>query len=189
MMKIVENDAEKIEWSIDVPIFKNFIILKQVGIAIGIPFGLLLIFFIIISKPENRIYSLYAIGLILVLFILTYLFIMLTYKGKYAVSYVLDDQGIKSYYQPEMRKKNRIVNGLTVGLGLLAGKPSVAGAGMLAGSKQVVGLKWNRIQRVKYNPQQYTILLRGNPAESVGVFCTPENYPLVETFIKSKSIK
>jgi hypothetical protein len=57
-MNTVENDTEKIEWSIDVPIFKNLVILKQLGIAIGIPFGLLLIFFFVISKPEDRIYTL-----------------------------------------------------------------------------------------------------------------------------------
>ncbi len=188
-MSNLENDGKKLEWSIDVPIFRNAVILKQLGVAIGIPFGLLLIFFVIISKPENRIYSLYAFGLILLLFFLTYSFIMLTYKGKYSVSYEMDAQGIKSYYQPEMRKKNRIVNGLTVGLGLLAGKPSVAGAGLLADSKQSVGLKWNKIQRVKYNPKQNTILLRGNPMENIGVFCAPENYPLVEAYIRNKLIK
>ncbi len=185
-MNTVENDVEKIEWSIDVPIFKNSVILKQLGIAIGIPFGLLLIFFFIISKPEDRIYTLYALGIILLLFILTYIFIMFTYKGKYSVSYVLHEQGILSFSQPDMAKKNKIVNGLTLGLGLLAGKPSVAGAGMLANSKQSVNLKWNNIQKVKYNPKQFTILLRGSPVENIGVFCTPENYPKVEAFIKNK---
>lgn len=188
-MSNLENDGKKLEWSIDVPIFRNAVILKQLGVAIGIPFGLLLIFFIIVSNPENRIYSLYAFGLILLLFILTYLFIMLTYKGKYAVSYVLDDQGITSFYQPEMRKKNRIVNGLTIGLGLLAGKPSVAGAGMLADSKQTVALKWNKIQRVNYKPKQNTILLRGSPVENMGVFCTQENYPQVTAYIENKMTK
>jgi len=135
-MNTVENDTEKIEWSIDVPFFKNSIILKQLGIAIGIPFGLLLIFFFVISKPEDRIYTLYAFGLIFLLFFLTYLFIMFLYKGKYSVSFILDDKGIQSFTQADMAKKNKIVNGLTVGLGLLAGKPTVAGAGMLANSKQ-----------------------------------------------------
>jgi hypothetical protein len=186
MMNTVENDTEKIEWSIDVPIFKNLVILKQLGIAIGIPFGLLLIFFFVISKPEDRIYTLYAFVLIFLLFFLTYLIIMFLYKGKYSVSFILDDKGIQSFTQADMAKKNKIVNGLTVGLGLLAGKPTVAGAGMLANSKQSVLLSWHHVKKVKYNPKQHTILLRGGPVENIGVFCTPENYPKVEAFIKNK---
>lgn len=185
-MNTTENEVEKIEWSIDVPIFKNAIILKQLGIAIGIPFGLLLIFFFIISKPEDRIYTLYAFGVILILFFLTYLFILLIYKGKYSVSFSMDGKGIQSFTQADMAKKNKIVNSLTLGLGLLAGKPSVAGAGVLANSKQSIGLKWNKIKKVKYNPRQSTILLRGNPVENIGVFCTPENYELIEAFIKNR---
>lgn len=185
-MNTPESKVEKIEWLIKVPIFRNSLILKQLAVAIGIPFGLILIFFLIVSKPENLIYSLYAVGLILLLFLLTYLFIMLTYQGKYAVSYVLDELGIKSFYQPEMMKKNKIVNRLTIGLGLLAGKPTVAGAGLLANSKQTVTLKWKNIRNVKYDAKERTILLRGSLIETIGVFCTQENYLQVETFIKTK---
>jgi hypothetical protein len=185
-MSTAENDVEKLEWSIQISIFKNPVILKQLGIAIGIPFGLLLIFISIVSKPEDRIYTWYAIGVILLLFLLTYLFIMLVYKGKYSVSYFLDDQGIRTITQSDMAKKNKIVNGLTIGLGVLAGKPAVAGAGMLANSKQSIHLKWDQIQKVKYKYQQKIILLRGNPMENIGVFCTPENYLHVEAFIKNK---
>ena len=185
-MNPVENDVEKIEWSIQVPIFRNPMILKQLGIAIGIPFGLLLIFFLIVSEPEDRIYTLYALGVILLLFFLTYLFILWVYKGKYYASFILDDKGIRNFTHADMAKKNKMINGLTIGLGLLAGKPTVAGAGMLANSKQSVGLNWNKVQKVNYNPRQNTILLRGNPMENIGVFCTQENYPLVETFIKKK---
>jgi hypothetical protein len=184
----MKKDIDKFEWSIEVPIFRNTIILRQLGFAIGIPFGLLLIFFFIISKPENRIYAFYATGLILLLFFLTYVFIMLLYKGKYSVNFILDEAGIRTFTQAEMAKKNKIVNGLTIGLGLLASKPSIAGAGLLADSKQSLGLKWNKIQKVKYNPKQNTILLRGNPMENIGVFCSPENYPSIEAFIRNKLI-
>lgn len=185
-MSTVENDIEKLEWSMDVPIFKNPFILKQLGIAIGIPFGLLLIFLFFISKPNDRIYTLYAFGVIFLLFFLTYLFIMLLYKGKYSVSFILDDKEIQSFSQADMARKNKIVNGLTVGLGLLVGKPTVAGTGMLANSKQSVVLSWHHVQKVKYNPKQHTILLRASPIENIGVFCTPTDYPIVVAFIKNK---
>ena len=175
-----------IEWSVDVPIFKHSLILKQLAIAIGIPFGLLFIFFFLISNPENRIYSFYAFGIILLLFLLTYLFIMLIYKGKYSVTFHMDDEGIRCITRADMAKKNRIVNGLTISLGLLAGKSSIAGAGILANSKQSVYLKWKQVKNVKYDPKHQSILLRSHPMESIGVFCTQENYSIVETYIKNK---
>ena len=185
-MNPIENNNEKFEWSIQVPIFRNPAILKQLGIAIGIPFGLLIIFLFLVSNDDNRIYSFYALGLIVVLFLLTYLFIMILYGGKYSVSFVVDENGILSFTQADQAKKNKIVNGLTVGLGLLSGKPGAAGAGMLADAKQSMQLKWKQVRKVKYEPNQQVILLRAGFTENIAVFCEQENYQQVEEFIKSK---
>jgi hypothetical protein len=69
---------------------------------------------------------------------------------------------------------------LTVVLGLLSGRPAVAGAGMLAQSRQEVFLRWNRVTKVKYKPKSLTILLRGGWMEQIALFCAAENYSQVE---------
>jgi hypothetical protein len=185
-MNITEKNVKKLEWSIDVPIFKHSVILKQLGFAIGIPFGLLLIVFLLISNPENRIYSIYAFGTIILLFLLTYIFIQLVYRGKYSVSFILNEESIQYSTQSGTVKKNRIINGLAISLGLLSGKPTISGAGLLANSKQSVTIKWNNIKQVRYEPKQKTIVLWSSPLEIIAVFCTDENYPIVETYIKGK---
>lgn len=185
-MNITEKNVKNLEWSIHVPIFKHSVILKQLGIAIGIPFGLLLIVFLLISNPENRIYSIYAFGTIILLFLLTYIFIQLVYRGKYAVSFILNEEGVQYSTQSDTVKKNRIVNGLVISLGLLSGKPTISGAGLLANSKQSVTIKWKNIKQVRYEPKQKTVMLRSSPLENIAVFCTDENYPIVETYIKGK---
>jgi hypothetical protein len=185
-MNITEKNVKNLEWSIRVPIFKHSVILKQLGIAIGIPFGLLLIVFLLISNPENRIYSIYAFGIIILLFLLTYIFIQLVYRGKYAVSFILNEEGVQYSTQSDTVKKNRIVNGLVISLGLLSGKPTISGAGLLANSKQSVTIKWKNIKQVRYEPKQKTVMLRSSPLENIAVFCTDENYPIVETYIKGK---
>lgn len=185
-MNITEKNVKNLEWSINVPIFKHSVILNQLGIAIGIPFGLLLIFLLIISKPEYRIYTIYAFGTILLLFFLTFLFIMIVYKGQYSVSFTLDDVGIQTFTQSDTEKKNRIVNGLAISLGLLSGKPTISGAGLLANSKQSVSIKWKNIKQVRYKSKQKTIILRSSPMENIAVFCTDENYSIVEAYIKGK---
>lgn len=178
-----DNHSEKFEWIVSVPIFKNSTILSQLTVALGIPFGLLCVFLFFSSSGKDRIY---ALGLIATLLLLTYLFIMLLYGGNYDVAFVLDDKGVLCYTQPRQAKKNRIVNGLAIVLGLLSGKPAVAGAGMLAGTKQSTFLEWRAIQKVKYAPKQQVILLRGGWTEKIAVFCTEDNYGEVKGVINGK---
>lgn len=174
----MSDKKEEIRWQISVPIFRNTIILKQLGLAIGIPFGLVAL---VIGLTSGRgIYTLYALGLIAALLILTWLLLMVVYRGRYKAEFMLNDKGAFCWTQAKQAKKNRIVNALTVVLGLLSGKPAAAGAGMLAQSRQEVFLKWNRITKVRYKPKSRTILLRGGFSEQIALFCTAENYSQVE---------
>ncbi len=177
-------------WQISVPIFKNEVILKQLGIAIGIPFGLLVVILIVIS--QHNVYLLYALGLIGALMVLSWLLIMLVYRGKYEAEFVLDHKGVLCRTQAGQAKKNRVMNSLTVFLGLLSGKPTVAGAGMLAQARQEVFIRWARVVKVKYKPKSCTIMLSGGFAENIALFCTEENYShveqLVKLYLKDKSI-
>lgn len=169
---------EKMEWQISVPIFKNPVILKQLGIAIGIPFGIVAL--IIGFASGKSMYAIYGLGLIAALLFFTWLFIMLVYKGKYEVEFVIDDKGVICRSQVKQAKKNRIINAVTVLLGLLSGKPTAAGAGILAQSRQEVFLRWDRITKVKYKPKSRVILLRAGWTEQMALFCSEENYQQIE---------
>jgi len=176
---------DKMEWRIGVPIFKNAVILKQLGLALGIPFGLLILGIVLLSGKSRD--ALYALGLIAALFALTGLLIMAVYGGKYEAEFVLDQNGALCRTQAKQAKKNRIVNALTVILGLLSGKPAAVGAGLLAQSGQAVFIRWNRVTTVKYRPKSRTILLRGGWTQQIAVFCTQEDYGAAEQFVKTKT--
>lgn len=167
------------------PIFRNAIILRQLGLAIGIPFGVVVI--VIGLTSGKSVYTLYALGLIGALLFLTWLFIMVFYGGKHEAAFVLDDKGALFRTQPGEAKKNRIVNTLAVLLGLFSGSPAAAGAGMLAQSRQQVFIRWSRVTRVKYAPRSRTILLRGGWTESVGIFCHEHNYAAAEQLVRTKT--
>lgn len=173
--------SKKLQWHISVPIFKNTVILKQLGIAIGIPFGFVTL--VIGLTSDGSVYSLYGLGLIAALLFFTWLFIMAVYRGKYEAEFVLDQKGALCRTQARQEKKNRIINVLTVVLGLLSGKPAVAGAGLLAQSRQETFLRWDRITKVKYKPNNRTILLWGGWTEQIALFCTQDDYALVEKFV------
>ena len=156
---IHEIHQQELHWEISVPIFRNTVIMKQLGLAIGIPFGLIILVIVLISGGRRD--TIYALGLIAALFILSWLFVMAVYQGKYEAEYILNQKGVLCRTQERQAKKNRIINAVTVILGLLSGKPAAAGAGMLAQSRQEVFLRWKRITKVKYKPQSHTILLHG----------------------------
>ncbi len=177
--------SEIIKWRAGVPIFKNTVILKQLGIAVGIPFGIVAL--VIGLTSGKSVYTLYGLGLIGAVLVLTWLFIMVVYRGKYEAEFVLDDQGVRCRTQAGQAKKNSMINALTVVLGLLSGRPAVAGAGMLAQSRQDVFLKWGRVGKVKYNPRNHTILLGGGFGESIALFCNPDNFARVEREVMLKT--
>lgn len=178
--------GDRLQWQASVPIFRNTVILKQLSIAIGIPFGL--IGLIIIFTSGRSVYTLYALALIGALLFLTWFFIMIVYGGKYEVEYILDERGVLCQTQAKQGKKNRLINTLTVVLGLLSVKPAAAGAGILAQVRQEVFLKWNGVRKVAYKPESRTILLKGGWTEHIALFCTEENYSLVEQIIMSKEV-
>lgn len=172
---------ETVRWEISVPIFKNTV-LKQLGLAIGIPFGLVALVIVLVSGRSQD--ALYALGLVTGLLFLTWLLIMVAYRGKYEAEFVLNGKGILCRTQAKQAKKNWVVNTLTMILGLLSGKPAASGAGMLAQSRQKVFLRWNRITKVKYKPKSHTILLRGGWTENIALFCSEENYEQVKAFVR-----
>lgn len=161
-------------WDIRVPILRNPVIVRQLGLAIGVPFGILAIVLALVSG--RSVYFLYALGMIGALLLLTWVLLLVAYGGRYDVEFELDDKGVVCRTQARQQSKNRVINGLTVVLGSLAGKPSLAGAGMLAQARQEESLRWSRVQTVRYHPRGKTILLRGGLLEQLALFCTDENY-------------
>jgi len=168
-----------ISWSARVPIF------RKLGIAIGIPFGLLCVVLVLVSG--DLLYSVYGLILIGALFLLTYLFVVAVYGGNYEFGYCLSSIGIQSYTLPKQARKNRWINGLAVVLGLISTRPAAAGAGLLAESRQSVFLRWKGVRKVQFLPRRKVILVRGGLAERIALFCCEDNYQQVEDFVRNNA--
>lgn len=57
---------------------------------------------------------------------------------------------------------------------------------MLAQSRQSESVKWRDVRKTEFHPGQCTIIVHGAFAQQIAVFCTPDNYPVVEAFLISK---
>ena len=178
----------KLQWEIYVPIFRNRYIMRGLGFAIGIPFGILIAVIIILAKGDIAATDArYALGLIAALFILTFLIVMIAYGGKYAPGFIVDETGIINYTQKKQAKRSRVINGLLIALGAMSGNPTAVGTGMIAQSRQVVRLRWKNIRNIKYDAKRHTILVRGGYLEKIAIFCTPENYEQVSELVRQKT--
>ncbi|MGD9949896.1 MAG: hypothetical protein AB7U29_15660 [Desulfobulbus sp.] len=179
------NTFEPMRWAISVPIFRHPVIVRQLCLAIGLPFGVLVVILCLMADDIRSL--VYPLGLIGGLFFLTWVFIMLVWRGRYEVECILDTTGVRCRTQKSQAKKNLIINTLTVILGLLSGKPSVAGAGMLAQSRQDQTIRWKNIRKVRRYPRIHTILVHGGFAEHLALFCTPENYLDVDALVNQET--
>lgn len=173
-----------IQWTKKVHIFKSLTILKQLGIAIGIPFGFVIVFLLISSGGSRD--TVYGVGLIILTLLLTYLFIRIVYGGMYQAEFIVDEKGIQCISEKKQDRKNKIVNILTVLAGFLSQKPAVAGAGILAETKTSVFVPWENIRKVKYVDKEYVVIINGGLTENIALFCTIENYSLVKNTVRSR---
>lgn len=170
---------DEIVWEIKVPIFKNNLILKQLGIAIGIPFGALVIFLIAI-----RAYN--GVLLIGITFCFALLLIAIVFRGTYDVRYELTDVDICCLTQKSQEEKVKILSILTVLFGLFKSNPTVTGAGLLSYKSTKVKIPFKRIRKIKYYKPKRLIMVYGGFTENIALFCTDENYSTVQQFIQAR---
>lgn len=176
--------GETIKWEIKVPLFRNIVLLKDFGIALGIPFGILIFILLVVSKgdisKDGMGYPLILIG---AFFILSFIFIMLIYGGKYHAGFVIDSKGVLNYTQEKYRKRNKIINTMLIILGIFTKRLTATGIGLMAESKESMFLKWENIKKVKIYKDSKTIIIRGGFTEKIGLFCNDDNFDIVRDAI------
>lgn len=170
-----KKDIIELKWDMKVPIFKNSLILKQLFIAIGIPFGILIIFLFFIKAYEGLI-------IIAATFVLTFILVRLLYKGTYDVNYLINKNEIICETQKEQKKKVDVISKITFLLGVISNNPSVAGAGLLSGINTKTKIEWERIKKVKINEKHKYFLIYGGFNERISLFCSEENFDIVKKY-------
>lgn len=158
------------------PIFTTSLVLKQLGLSIGIPFGVLLLFLI-------HVKAYYGVMMVVVMLLLSFLFIIVVYGGKYDVEYSIDQKGVSCRYQEKQRKKNKVINTVLILTGLFTGKPTYAGAGILAASRQEEFMSWKNVKKIKFVDRNSIILLEGGFAENITLFCEVHQYEQIKSML------
>lgn len=135
----------KYRWVYEVPMLKNPSILIDVYKVLGISFGIVWLFNVIIigcddgltlkSLWDSTSGFLALMGAFLIIGYVAYVIVAWCYGWKYVVLFTLNEREVVHQQMPRQVKKAMLLGALTAMVGGAAGKPGVVGTGLLAASR------------------------------------------------------
>ena len=182
----------KYRWVYEVPMLKNPTILFDVYKVLGISFGIVWLFNVLLISCEDglnlrNLWSFTSGFLILMLIFLVigYLayFIVAWYYGwKYIVLFTLDEKEVVHQMMPRQMEKAKVLGALTALVGSVAGKPGVMGAGVLAASRSTSTSVLANVARLV--PRRRLHLIKVNQLLNKNrVFVPDEDFDFVYNFL------
>ena len=135
----------KYRWVYEVSMLRNPSILFDVFKVLGIAFGIVWLFVLLLTcldggfTPEG-VWGISSVFLILFLVFVcigfvSYLIVAWTYGWKYVVLFTMDEEKIVHQQMLRQVKKAQVLGALTLLAGAAAGNPGVAGAGLLSATR------------------------------------------------------
>ena len=182
----------KYRWVYEVPMLKNPTILFDVYKVLGISFGIVWLFNVLLISCEDglNLRNLWSFTsgfliLMLVFLVIGYLayFIVAWYYGwKYIVLFTLDEKEVVHQMMPRQMGKAKVLGALTALVGSVAGKPGVMGAGVLAASRSTSTSVLANVARLV--PRRRLHLIKVNQLLNKNrVFVPDEDFDFVYNFL------
>ena len=182
----------KYRWIYEVPMLKNPSILFDVYWVLGISFGLVWLFNVLLIGCEDgfSLESLWGFtsGFLILMLVfvvigyVAYVIVAWTYGWKYVVLFTLDEKEVVHQQMPHQMKKAKVLGALTALVGAAAGKPGVVGSGILASSRSTSTSVLANVKRIKARRRQNLIkvnqLLNKNR-----IFVPDEDFDFVYDFL------
>ena len=182
----------KYRWVYDVPMLKNPTILFDVYKVLGISFGIVWLFNVLLISCEDglnlrNLWSFTTGFLILMLVFLVigyvaYFIVAWSYGWKYIVLFTLDEKEVVHQMMPRQMEKAKVLGALTALIGSVAGKPGVMGAGVLAASRSTSTSVLAKVARLV--PRRRLHLIKVNQLLNKNrVFVPDEDFDFVYNFL------
>ena len=135
----------KYRWVYEVPMLKNPSILVDVYKVLGISFGLVWLFNVLLIGCEEglSLSSLWGFssGFLILMAVfavigyVAYVIVAWTYGWKYVVLFEMDEKEVKHQQMSRQVKKAKVLGALTALAGAAGGQPGVVGSGILASTR------------------------------------------------------
>lgn len=178
--------GDTLHWDAVFSLATNRFVIYDMLKVIGLTWAIMLLIFGMIfgvsDGPESLLPFLAILSIIMVGFLLLSMAIMLVFFGnRYPSRFTLSPRGA---VMENLSGRARGANTAAMALGLLAGKPGLAGAGMLAKSQERVAISWKDVRRVREHPDQRVLSLMNGWRVVIRLYCSPENYDAAREFVR-----
>jgi hypothetical protein len=165
-------------WQCDVPFLTHPAMLRSLVMMFGVSAFIVISLvggIIALTEGVKHALPMVSMGLMITggLFVLSVVIILVVFGNRLSMSFVIDDRGVNARV---IDKRARTANRLAAIVGVLAGRPGVAGAGLIAMGSEEMSTVWSGIASARYDPRRHTITLRNDWRPVIYVFCTPETY-------------
>ncbi|MBQ2181040.1 MAG: hypothetical protein II400_02215 [Bacteroidaceae bacterium] len=182
----------KYRWVYDVPMLKNPSILMEVYWVLGISFGIVWLFVLLMGGCENhfRLADLWEITrgfliLMAVFFVLgwvAYFFVSWYYGWKYSILFIMDEQEVVHKQLPGTEGKARAIGKLTALAGAGGGKIGMAGMGVLVANRTSMSTSYSSVRRIIACRRRHLIKVRERFSRNM-VFVADEDFDFVYKYL------
>ena len=182
----------KYRWVYEVPMLKNPSILFDVYWVMGISFGLVWLFNVLLIGCEDgfSLESLWGFtsGLLILMLVfavigyVAYVIVAWTYGWKYVVLFTLDEKEVVHQQMPHQMKKAKVLGALTALAGAAAGKPGVVGSGILASSRSTSTSVLANVKSIKAR-RRLNLIKANQLLNKNRVFVPDEDFDFVYDFL------
>ena len=171
--------GNRLRWRVEVPLLTNRFIVSDVffGAAATTLIGGLLIGGIFSTKGGG--WAGFRAGFLMAgimgafILVVSVFTLGLIFGNRWPLEFVVGDDGV---IMNNISEKAHTIHRLSWILALLTGRPLMAGPGLIAQSREVVGIAWEEVRRVRKYPALGVIYIKGGFADNVRLYCTPSNY-------------
>lgn len=165
-------------WERDVPLLTNPAILRSVLLMWLVSAGVMiaLVGGIIAARDGFKaIVPIVEMCLMIVggLTLLSFVIMVVMFGNRLRMAFAIDERGVVARV---VDRRAKATNRLASLMGVLGGRPGVAGAGMIAMSDEERSAVWSSIVEARYDARHFTITLRNGWRPVLHLFCSPENF-------------
>ncbi len=186
-------------WTYEYNMLRNPTIMLTVWKVLGISFGAVFLFTLIIDlidgtvrslsdlMASSKVFMILAI-VFFVISIISYIILASIYGWKYQVLFEMTDEKVSHIQMPKQFKKAEAIGWLTFCAGALTGKPAMAALGLNTAARDTKVSEFKSVETVKVRRKRHTIhvnyLLDKNQ-----VYAEDADFDFVERFIRERCTK
>ena len=186
-------------WNYEFDMLRNPTILFTVWKVLGIAFGAVYLFTLILDLFQGVIKSLADLwdasklfvilaGVFLVISVIAYLILAALYGGKYQVLFEMTEEQVTHIQMPRQFKKAEAIGWLTAFVGAATGKPYMVGLGLSTSAKNTQTSVFSSVEYVKVRKKRHTIHVN-QLFDKNQVYAEDADFDFLEKFILERCTK